>query len=296
MSVLLVHTKSFDKSLVSHTHAFSRFYPNPTIEDVFCGVDIFKKAEPTEIIAAGGGSAIDVAKAIKYYTQSFDMPLTAIPTTAGSGSDATCFAVIYEKGEKLSLEHENLLPNKVLFWGHLLNTLPLYIKQSSLLDAFAQAIESMWSINATEQSKICSRRAIDIITKNYSRYLFGDNTTNHDMLVAANFSGKAINITKTTAPHAMSYKLTSMFGIAHGHAVALTLPHVYRAMQEKKEFDKEIENAVSQFEELFKKMKLDVPQASDATIKTLAKGVNIQRLKNSPVPLDIEYIYRKALA
>ena len=296
MSTLLVCGKSFNKDLVRYTHVFSDFSPNPKMEDILAGAELLKEIKATEMIAAGGGSAIDVAKAIKYYADFLDIRLTAIPTTAGSGSDATRFAVIYKNGEKLSIEHEKLLPDKVLFFPELLSTLPLYIKQASLLDAWAQAIESLWNINATGESEGYSRKAIELISKNYKAYLSGDESTNEIMLTAANLSGKAINITKTTAPHAMSYKLTTIFGIAHGHGVALTLPHVYREMKEKREFSKEIDIAVTEFETAFNEMGLETPKATDEIIRSLVIGVNVQRLQNSPVQdLDIEYIYRKAL-
>lgn len=296
MSVLLVCGNSFNKDLVKYDEVFSGFSPNPKMEEVISGVEVLKRINAKKIIAAGGGSAIDVAKAIKYYSDSLDIPLKVIPTTAGSGSCATRFAVVYENGEKISIEDDKLLPDEVEFLPELLNTLPIYIKKSSLLDALAQAIESLWNNKATEESKGYSREAIEIIVKNYKEYLNGNETTNKNMMMAANLAGKAINITKTTAPHAMSYKLTTIFGIAHGHAVAVTVPYVYKFMKTKKEFSEELDLAVKNFEEIFNYMDLDIPKATEEIISSLVKGVNIERLKNSPVQdLDIKYIYREAL-
>ena len=284
MSVLLVCGNSFDKSLVKYEHVFSGFSANPTYEQVMEGVEIFLNTNTTEIIACGGGSAIDTAKAIKYYANSLDTPLTAIPTTAGSGSEATDFAVIYKNGQKISLEHTSLLPDKVVFKPQLLSTLPLYLKQASLLDAWAQAIESLWSKNATSQSKAYANEAIETIEKNHKAYLNNEQDSYEHILKAANLAGKAICITKTTAPHAMSYKITTMFGIAHGHAVALTLAKVHQAMGLK---DEHISAKVNNFDNAFKAMGLPKPDIYDI----LTKEVNVQRLKNSPHILTEAQIY-----
>lgn len=96
-----------------------------------------------------------------------------------------------------------------------LETLPEYQKKATLMDAFCQSIESFWSINSTKESKGYSKEAINIIMNNYEDYLDGDNSKNKLILKAANISGKAINITQTTAGHAMSYKLTSFYNIEY---------------------------------------------------------------------------------
>ena len=99
--------------------------------------------------------------------------------------------------------------------------MPLYQKKATTLDALSHAIESYWSINSNDESKKYSMEAIKIILNNFNKYLDGDNSVNKDMLYAANLAGKAINITATTAGHAMCYKLTSLYNIAHGHAAML---------------------------------------------------------------------------
>ena len=98
---------------------------------------------------------------------------------------------------------------------------PLYQKKATLLDALCHALESFWSINSTFESKKYSERAIELILENRNQYLKENEDANYKMLEASYMAGKAINIAKTTAGHAMSYQLSMMYGIAHGHAAGL---------------------------------------------------------------------------
>ena len=223
---------------------FDNFTSNPLYEDVVKGVSIFNYNQCEAIVAIGGGSTIDVAKCIKLFSKLnhnenylkqkyFDslIPLIAIPTTAGTGSESTRYAVIYYDNEKQSITHESILPNYAILESVFLKTLPIYQKKCTLLDALCQAIESWWSINSTDESKNYSKIAIDKIIKNMDNYILSnDEVAQNEILVAANYAGRAINITQTTAPHAMSYKLTSMYNLPHGHAVAICLPEVWNYM------------------------------------------------------------------
>ena len=90
-----------------------------------------------------------------------------------------------------------------------------------MMDAFCHALESFWSVNSTEESRRYSKEAIELVLENMEEYLLNTTDGNAGMLLAANIVGKAINITQTTARHAMCYKITSLFGCAHGHAAVL---------------------------------------------------------------------------
>jgi alcohol dehydrogenase class IV len=228
----------------------------------------------------------------------------AVPTTSGTGSEATHFAVIYKSGEKHSIADERLLPDYVVLQPDPLKTLPLYQKKCTMLDALCQAIESWWSKQATPESKEYSQKAIKLITSNMKSYLKNEDKGNKKMLAASNLAGKAINITTTTAPHAMSYKLTSMYGLPHGHAVAICLPKVWRYM---KSFDdianalgkRDYKEAVSYFEKLLKSLEISPPgNVSEDDLDILANSVNTQRLNNNPVRLDkdtIRTLYKEIL-
>ena len=305
---------------------FSDFIPNPLYESVVKGVDLFHKENCDTIVAVGGGSAMDVAKCIKLYSNMNreenylkqdivpnDVPLIAVPTTAGTGSEATRYAVIYYEGEKQSIADYSCIPSIVLFDTSVLETLPLYQKKATLMDAMCHSIESFWSVNSTEESKEYSKEAISIIINNYKAYLTGDNTKNELMLKASHIAGKAINITQTTAGHAMSYKLTSLYKISHGHAAALCINGIWPFMVKhtekcidlrgeeylKNTFDEIatamecscVEEAIARFRDMVDELELSIPEhVTDEDYEVLKNSVNPVRLKNNPVVLSIEDI------
>lgn len=210
---------------------FTRFYDfssSPKLEEIEKGFDLFQNESYDCIIGIGGGSSIDVAKSIKlsnYDERGRIVPLVAIPTTSGSGSEATYFIVCYKDKEKQSQGHPEItLPDYAILDPGLTIYLPRRIIASTGMDALSQAIESYWNISSTDESKEYSIESIRLIMQNLERNAnnpFEESRTN--MMRAANLAGKAINITRTTACHSVSYPITSYFEIPHGHAVALTL-------------------------------------------------------------------------
>lgn len=313
---------------------FSDFSPNPKIESVSIGVTQLWAQGCEGILAVGGGSALDVAKCIKYYRHAppgealltytpapNDTPLLALPTTAGTGSEATRFAVVYAGGEKQSIDDESLLPDVVFLDASVLATLPAYQRRATMMDTFCHAIESSWSQRATEESRGIAAQALRRALACREAYLQNDPQANEGMLEAANLSGQAINRTQTTAAHAMSYKLTSLFGIAHGHAVALCVPPVWRYMIEHvgacvdprgaaylqgvfaglaEIFGvRRMEEAPECFATLVRSAGLLAPEGvTEANIEALVRSVNVQRLKNNPVALDedaLRGLYREIL-
>jgi len=326
---LLVHGKSFDGLGISHVFdafphtVFSGFSPNPLYEQVVEGVRIFNENSCDMIVVVGGGSAIDVAKCIKLYCRMdpsvnylqqipcyTNIPLIVIPTTAGTGSESTRHAVIYYNGVKQSISHPSIRPDVAVLEPSLLDTLPDYQRKCALLDALCQAVESWWSVRSTDESIEYSKQAVALIRNNWKEYIF--DKSRHAaaaIMQAANYSGKAIDITTTTAPHAMSYKLSSLYSIPHGHAVALCMLPVWRYMRkyvENHEDDgtsrlKTILNEITidedWFENLLEELEMVHPMSTsrEVDIETLASSVNPERLANNPVPLDrdtIKKIYR----
>lgn len=217
----------------------SNFEVNPKIEDLSRLFDeIGDKSTFDVIIAIGGGSVIDIAKLLKAFwldptsinihlegggqLPSCELPLIAMPTTAGSGSDATSFAVLYKDKEKYSVEADGLLPDFSLVIPSLLKSVPKHTAACTGMDALCQGIESYWSIHSTEESRRLAGEAIDLAW-NWVEKAVNERSSealNH-MAKASHLAGCAINITKTTAPHAVSYPMTSYFGVTHGHAVGL---------------------------------------------------------------------------
>ena len=223
------------------TFRFSDFEVNPTIEDLSKGVQKFDEFNPDIVIAIGGGSVIDMAKLINVVSANSHssskqiiknsglikkkgLKMVAIPTTAGTGSEVTQFAVIYISTKKYSLDHNYLLPDQYILNPSLVHNLPSNILASSAFDALSQAIESFWSVRSTDESKQYARESMKLILESLEKAVNQKSLRSIESLCyGANLAGKAINITRTTAPHALSYPITKIYGIPHGHAVALNL-------------------------------------------------------------------------
>lgn len=303
---------------------FADYHPNPDYADCAAGAALYREKGCDGIISLGGGSAMDTAKAIKamLIAQSDDdamrsilpedavLPHIAIPATAGTGAETTPIAVMYVDNQKLSLDHPALLPEGVILDGSLLATLPDYHKKACALDALCQGIESYWAQKATEDSQVQAFLAITGVLDNLRPYLEGDAHAADAMLEASYRSGRAIQISRTTAAHAMSYQITKKLGLAHGHACMLTLPILWEHMLNK-------EDALPTLMDLAQKMRLgseymgpklltgilidlsmEAPSMPDeATLNALADSVNTERLQNHPVSLtrdELKDIYRRA--
>ena len=309
---------------------FKDFQPNPLYDSVVKGVQLYHGEKCDSIMAVGGGSAMDVAKCIKLYSNQpgdgadgtwlkgeivpNSIPFLAMPTTAGTGSEATRYAVFYYDGAKQSITSDIIIPGMVLMDPASLKTLPLYQKKATMCDALCHAIESFWSVNSTEQSKVYSREAIRGVLLNMDGYLANTPEGNEGMLYAAHAAGKAINITQTTAGHAMCYKITSLFGVAHGHAAVLCdrvlFPHMIKNIDRcidprgaeylKTTLNeigvamgcKDASGGAQKLSEIFDKLELSIPQVSVDDYSELKKSVNPVRLKNHPVALDESTIDR----
>lgn len=260
---------------------FSDFTPNPKMEEALAGVEAFKASGCDTILAVGGGSPIDVAKCIKHYAGS-DVPVIAIPTTSGTGSESTHFAVVYENGKKLSVAAPNLLPDTVILEPSALRNVPEYTRKATMLDALCHAIESHWAKKATDESRALAEKAIALILEHKDAYLANDDAGNAGMMEAANLAGQAINITTTTAAHAMCYKITGMYGFQHGHAAAVCLPEVWKHIDAAPGITRD------RFIAILEELGLEYPVSEDKErdIEILADSVNVQRLSNSPVPFD----------
>lgn len=251
-SIFLVTGKhSYEKSgakkkygSVLKDYKYKRFYgfdKNPKVEDVSKGVKLFNKNAYDVIIAIGGGSVIDMAKLISYCNCNIGdirnliiskssscktIPIIAIPSTSGTGSEVTNFAVVYVNNKKYSVVCSSIMPVKSILDPELTYSMSPYLTAVTGLDAFSQSIESFWSINSTEESRSYSMEAIKMIWGNLGLAVTENSTkAKKIMCKASNIAGKAINITKTTAPHALSYGFSTFFDLPHGHAVSLFLPY-----------------------------------------------------------------------
>lgn len=315
---------------------FSDFTPNPLYEQVCQGIELLKESKCDSILAVGGGSAIDVAKCVKLAVLAKEgnaaiipplvsqklpidgtkIPFIAIPTTAGTGSESTHNAVMYYEGAKQTVTNDGVLPDYAILEPSVLKTLPLYQKKCTMMDALCQGIESWWSVNSTEESYGYSHKTIKLIMGNWRKYIFeNDDEAAEQIMLAANYGGRAINITQTTAAHAMSYKITSIYKLPHGHAVAVCLPGIWKYMLENMDkcidirgteyltgiFNKIAQTmgcstpaqSISMFREIMTEMEMEYPVTGDKErdLAILTQSVNSVRLKNNPILLKPDVIH-----
>ena len=294
--------------------------PNPKSQEVQKALKLLKDFD--FILAIGGGSVIDFAKLFRYcYDNKINpdeainadannrlTPLVAVPTTAGTGAEVTKFAVIYVGNKKYSFENQSILPDYAIADGRFSKDSPKYLKACCAIDALCQAIESYWSTNSTKKSRCYAKKAMELCRQYLCLYVNSNNKNYaQKMAQAALFSGKAINISKTTAAHALSYKITTDYNLPHGHAVSLSIKELMKTNQKAqnvidsrgKEYVKNtvkeikeilgIEDIDEYFNNLFNTIGLeqDICRLGIKNPKEIAQSVNLQRLKNNPVKLKI---------
>ena len=289
-------------------------------------IKTINKFRPQIIFSCGGGAVIDLSKIAnslafeknikkKIKSNSYKLKnfcdLFAVPTTAGSGAEVTTNAVIYLNKIKYSVEGELIKPKYMALIPQLvINNNRRDILNSSSFDVFAQAVESMFSKKSTTKSLNYSKKSILLFLKNYKNFIRFKNLQNgYKMSLSAYYEGKAISISKTIAPHAMSYPFTSHFNINHGHAVSLTfdsiLEHNYKNIKHStSEYNMykryitlfkllNVRNIVGlkkkilsikkdlSLETKLKKINKNIPK----NLHIILNNINSHRLKNNPVKI-----------
>ena len=165
----------------------------------------------------------DLKERVKYSNfNTLKTTVLAIPTTAGSGAEVTSNAVIYIKNHKHSVEGSKIKPDYYYLNPSLIMSSKIKNDASSELTQFAKQ-PNRYSLSSQIRRALRAKKALKILFNNYSKFLKKDKKNSYKMLLGANYAGKAINISKTTLPHAVSYPFTSQFNIACGHAVSLTI-------------------------------------------------------------------------
>jgi alcohol dehydrogenase len=302
----------------------------PEIEDLKKFIFKINNFKPDLIVAIGGGAVLDLAKtsncffdlneietSIKkseYNLKNKFCPLVAVPTTAGSGAEATANAVIYVNKIKYSVEGDIIRPDYIMIDPNLILSTPKSIAASAGFDAIAQAIESMISMKSTKESVQYSTISLNDSLESFEKHI-NDKTfeTSFKMSTAALNAGKAISISKTTAPHALSYPFTAFHGIAHGHAVYLTLNDFLKFNFNNLQKSKSTFDLSNRFEVIFKIFKVNNINDLTSKISNIGKnvglennfnklniskkdfenilnGVNTQRLSNNPIEINLKDI------
>jgi len=320
--------KIFEK-LIKHKNVkiFFKSSPYPEIKELKKLINQIKNFNPDLIIAVGGGSVIDYAKIanLQGIEENFEKKIKnnsykihkkistilAIPTTAGSGAEVTTNAVIYIDKIKYSVEGKELKPDTHFLIPELIIKNPKKLKSSAGFDAISQAIESMISLKSSNQSLVYATESLNLSLANYLKFIKKPSLNNcKNMSLAAMLSGKAISISKTTAPHALSYPFTSLYNISHGHAVSLTLEkflkfNFFNSKRSLSNFNLndrykkifkifkvsniyELENYLQNLKKEarlvddFKKLKINIK----SEYNNIIDGVNMLRLKNNPIKLN----------
>lgn len=233
--------------------------PNPSIETVEKAVEVYKESGCEGIITLGGGSPMDVAKAVgvlvKYGGSITDyegghkvpgkiVPLIAIPTTAGTGSEVTAFAVITDRTRnyKLTVFSYELIPSHAILDPSLIMLLPPQVAASTGIDALVHAVEAYLSKAASPFTDAMAEKAIEMIGSNIR--LFVANRDNEEaasgMMNASTFAGIAFAWARLGNIHAMAHPLGGFFNLPHGVANAVLLPTVlsYNALADEGRYEK----------------------------------------------------------
>lgn len=220
---------------------WSDFSPDVDSRELAQGVSLAAHHRPDTIVAIGGGSVLDMAKLLAGFTgrdpgmverliadgerpQLRTVRLVLVPTTSGSGAEATHFAVVYIGTEKHSVGGPAMRADAIVLDPTLTLTSSPYQRACSGIDAVAQAIESLWAVGATARSRGFARQALRHLVPSIQRFVRDpDDAAARAMMIGSHLAGRGIDVSRTTGAHALAYHLTKQYGVPHGHAVALTL-------------------------------------------------------------------------
>jgi alcohol dehydrogenase len=322
---------------------FDDFVSNTDARDVHRGLEFVRDSAPEVVVGVGGGSTLDMAKLLCAFhdvegeddlfgriragsVEPRKSGLVLVPTTSGSGSEATHFAVVYIDDEKYSVAHPTLRADAVVLDPALSLSASRYQKATSGIDAVCQSIESLWAVGATSTSRRFARRALRYLLPAIEPFTnAGGEVAAGAMCRGSHLAGRAIDISKTTAPHALSYAITNRYGVSHGHAVALLLGAVLEiqtvapteALRPNVDEDDHREalrtvlslfeasdggEARRSFDRLLRSVglatRLSEVGVAEPDVAGLVEAVNTQRLRNNPIELsreDLQDVLLRAL-
>ena len=244
------------RHLSGSVRVFAEIEPEPTEEQVRAGVDVLEKLRPDLIVAVGGGSVLDAAKAMRLFHESPELTLAeltlpfldarkrvahypevdhtirlaAVPTTSGTGSEVSPAAVLTAGSRKLTLVDYSLVPDIAVVEPRLTLTMPPHMTADTGIDALTHALEAGVSIFASPYTDAFCMQALHLILDALPRaYADGDDLAARTaMSNAATLAGLAFSNAFVGVNHALAHAVGARFGIAHGRANAIFLPHVLR--------------------------------------------------------------------
>ncbi|WP_195575402.1 1-propanol dehydrogenase PduQ [Paenibacillus sp. 1001270B_150601_E10] len=294
-------------------YIFSNIVPDPPVEVVTEGVQALASFQADMILAIGGGSAIDAAKAMKLFAGKLldqsDLPFIAIPTTSGTGSEVTSFSVISDKQKniKYPLVSDEMLPQEAILDPELVKSVPDFITADTGMDVLTHAIEAYVSTKANDISDALAEKAIKMVFAYLPRaYKNGnDLEAREKMHNASCLAGLAFNITSLGLNHGIAHVAGAKFKIAHGRMNALLLPYVIAFNADYKPgYGKDGCNATAaRYAEIAKSLGLTAPNAKSGVrsliqaIKQLQKELNMPKtLKECGVELALLEEMRSSIA
>ncbi|MBS4208298.1 phosphonoacetaldehyde reductase [Bacillus sp. FJAT-50079] len=281
---------------------------NPTQRSIISSLQQIGNKKIDVIIAFGGGSAIDLAKGIsafynsnrnynytvkeitmniknKSYVDDEFIDIIAVPSTAGTGSELTQWATIWDENklEKFSIDAPGLRPKKAMIVPELTLTVPKKMTLATGLDAMCQAIESYWSKHTNPIVQDIAYRAVELVIQNLRKSLYNPNdiASREKLCRASVLSGLAFSQTRTTACHSISYPLTMLYGIPHGLAVSLTLDAVSHINRGHFPNDKELLSLFNEYDGI--KNWIDMVSDGIVEMKLSAFGIT-----ESDIPIIVD--------
>jgi alcohol dehydrogenase len=227
---------------------FDDVHPNPTTEDVDRGLSVAREREIDLIVGLGGGSSMDCAKGINFLLTNGGrmrdylgigkakrpmLPMIAVPTTAGTGSEAQSFALIADPKThmKMACGDKKAACRVAILDPELSESMPPLVMAATGIDAVSHALETYVTNKRNPISKLFSRRAWKLLSAAFPAVLASSNhqaAARGGMLLGAHLAGAAIENSMLGATHALANPLSAHFGMTHGVAIGIMLPHVIR--------------------------------------------------------------------
>lgn len=244
---------------------FSEIEPNPSVDTIRKAIDLGKKENIEIIVAIGGGSALDAGKAIAAGVPSKEviddliglekvksiLPLIAIPTTSGTGSEVTRYSILVKEGKKVAIVSTKILPALSIIDPELTMNMPANITIDTGLDALSHLLEGYFSNNSSPISDLYALEGLKFFKESFDGAVKNAYKDREGMSYASLMGGLTINTAGSGLAHAIGYPLTVHLGIPHGRANAIVMPYLFKWQKDSVKEKYSIAQNILGFEELY---------------------------------------------